>query len=138
MSEGGPDRTLLAVILTIVMVLVASIPAALVVIIYSYLSWFWFRGDSWVPYLDEVGRLWFPELLRGLTTGVIAIWPTQRFVKNYNEQAVKLATVTFWAAILILLTLMDLSMRGFSLDIVASIALLVGLWIGLSLSRDSS
>lgn len=135
----APDRTVFAIILTVVMVLVASIPAALVVIIYGYFARFFFLGEgSLIPYLNDVALIWFPEVMRGLVSGTLAIVTTQYFFKRYNEQAVKLATTFFWAAIVILLSLISVSVRGLSLDLVGSAALIVGLAVGLSFDRETS
>lgn len=137
-QAAGPDRTVYAAVLAIVMVLVASLPAALVVIVYSYLIRF-MVSDSWtlIPYLNQIAVVFFPEVIRGIVTGAIAIATTQYFFKSYNKQAVKLATMCFWTAVVVLLSVMSMSVRGFSIEVIGSAALLVGLAGGLSMDREA-
>ncbi|MGY2992904.1 hypothetical protein [Mesorhizobium sp. URHB0026] len=126
----APDRTIPAAVLSIVMVLVGLIPAAIVVIIYSFFMRA-YLGHSWIPYFDQISLLWFPELMRGLIAGAIAIGTTSYFFKNYNAQAVRLATFAFWGAAILLVSTFSISVRGLTLDLLGILALAVGLGFGL-------
>ncbi len=66
------DRTWLAVLIAIVGVIPGILVAGVVVVVYTFFLQDVVR-DHWIPYLEEVSLLWFPELLRGLITGGVAI-----------------------------------------------------------------
>lgn len=81
--------------------------------------------------MDQIGALWFPELLRGMVLGAIAIWTNRYFFPRSNVEAVRLATIAFWGAIVLLLLILSVSLRGMTLDIIGVMALIAGLGAGL-------
>lgn len=130
------EKTTVATLVAIAMVLPATIPAAIAVALYTVV-FNWFTGGpslAWmriVPYVYEVGSLWFPELLRGMIVGGAAILTSRYFFPRSNVEAVKLATLTFWGALLIALLLFSVTIRGMTFDLIGVLALLVGLGGGL-------
>jgi hypothetical protein len=128
----GPakDRTVLAAVLCIALVIPALIPAGLVTLVYQ----FFLRGyvsDAWIPYLPEISLQWFPELLRGMIVGWCTIYATQAIIKTANYQAVRFAAASFWLAVLILLGVFGLAMLGPTLDMIGMFALALGFVLGL-------
>ena len=130
-SESGNEKTALAAIVAIVMVIPAIIPAAVIAVVYNFFFHIFTGGASWIPYVDEIGKLWFPEMLRGMVVGAIAIWVSRHFFPRSNLEAVRLATFAFWAAILLLMLGFSFSLRGLSLDMIGVVALLTGFGVGL-------
>lgn len=128
---SASDRTAVAAIVSIVMIIPAMIPAAIIVMAYAFVFKFFIGGSSWIPYVDEIGGLWFPEMLRGIILGGIAIWTSRRFFPTSNIEAVRFAAFAFWAGVLALLVIFSMSVRGITFDIVGVVGLAVGLCVGL-------
>lgn len=124
------NRTWLAVMVSILLVLPALIPAGLVVIFYKYNLRF-FVSDHWIPYMEELSLQWFPELLRGLIVGAIAIFGATKLVGSADVEVVRYSTLTFWGGISVLLMTSNVGVAGLTLDMVGAIAMLVGLACGL-------
>lgn len=124
------ERTAVAAIVAIVAIVPAIIPAGVAVIVYSF---FFSRylGGAWIPYVDEIGGIWFPEMVRGMVMGAVAIWISRYFFPKSNLEAVRFATLAFWGAVSLLLLGVSIAVRGLALDMVAVVAVLVGLGAGL-------
>ncbi|MBA8910691.1 hypothetical protein [Aminobacter ciceronei] len=131
LAKTTPENTAAAVLVAIVTVLPAAIPAAVAVLLYTFVFNLFTGGSSWIPYLHEIGLMWFPEILRGIVIGSIAMWTSRYFFPRSSVEAVRLATLAFWGALLIALLLFSVTFRGLTLDIVGVLALLVGLAVGL-------
>ncbi|WP_374828960.1 hypothetical protein [Paenochrobactrum pullorum] len=124
-------KTAFAVLLAIFIVIPALLPAAAITIVYAFFLKFFISGGSWLPYTDVLALTIIPELLRGAVVGGIAIWVSRYFFPQSNLEAIRLATMAFWGAILLLLLIFSLSAVGFTLDTIGGIACAVGLGIGL-------
>lgn len=128
------DRTAFAIPFAIVMVLVGTIPAGIVVVIYKYFLAS-YTGGSWVPFFDSFVNLWFPELLRGIVCGAVAIAATQYLFKTCKLDTVRYATLTFWCGILLAIGLFSIAIRGLTFDLIGLAAVAMGLGTSL-LSTD--
>ncbi len=131
LAESASEKTAIAALVAVVMVIPGIVPAAIVALIYNFFFNFFTGGGSWIPYVDEIGQLWFPEMIRGMVVGAVAIWVSRYFFPRSNIEAVRLAALAFWGAILLLTLIFSLSLRGFTLDVIAVCALLVGFGAGL-------
>ena len=137
-SSLGEDKTWLGIIVGILVVVPSQIPAGIVVWIYQsglrhYVS------DNWIPYLEEVSLVIFPEMLRGVILGAASIFVTTKFVKNINIQIVRYSVLTFWAGGVVLLYVFYISKLGIDLNVFGSIFLLIGLGAGLfGMGREAS
>jgi hypothetical protein len=129
-SPQSSERTALATLVAIVAVVPAIIPAGLAVIVYGFFFSRYMYG-SWIPYLDEIGGIWFPEMVRGMVMGAAAIWVSRYFFPKSNVEAVRLATLAFWGALSLLLLGLSIAVRGLALDMIAVVAVLTGLGAGL-------
>jgi hypothetical protein len=129
-QSAARDKTGLAAICSIFLVVPAFIPAAIAVFIYKYFLQFYVQG-SWIPYLEEISMLWFPELMRGLIVGAITMYAAKYLFKTFNERVVRYAVLAFWGGIVLLLVTISTAMRGLSMDIIGVIALMVGIGAGL-------
>jgi hypothetical protein len=128
------DRTWLAVLITIVSVIPGLILAGVVVVVYT----FFLRTlvyDHWIPYLEEITLLWFPEILRGGISSAVAIALAQWCIKNADFRVARYATIAFWGAIFLLIVAFNVRMMGLSLDIIGAIAFLLGFVAGLWADR---
>jgi hypothetical protein len=128
-AASGKDRTVWAVVVCILLVIPAFIPAGIVTLIYQ----FFLRGyvsDTWIPYRPEISMQWFPEMLRGMIVGWCAIYATQAIIKTANYQAVRFAAASFWLAVMIVGGLLGLAMTGPTIDIVGMIAFALGFVLG--------
>ena len=124
------DRTSLAVLIAIVGAIPGFLLAGVVVMVYK----FFLRSivyDHWIPYLEEIALLWFPELLRGLVIGGVAIGLARWRIKNADFRVARYATIAFWGAIILLIVVWSVIMIGPALDLIGAAPLLVGLGIGL-------
>ena len=124
------DRTWLAVLIAIVGAIPGFLVAGVVVMIYT----FFLRGvvsDHWIPYLEEVSLLWFPELLRGGITGGVAIGLARWRITTADFRVARYATIAFWGAIFLLLVVLNVSMIGPTLDLIGAAAFLLGFGLGL-------
>lgn len=125
-----PDRTWLAVIVAIVGCLPGYLLAGLCVVIYTFfLSWL--VADHWIPYLEEVVLLWFPEILRGSITGFAAMALAGKAVRVANLDAVRYATFGFWGALLLFAVSINLVANGVTIDLVGTVIFMIGLGTGL-------
>jgi hypothetical protein len=125
------DRTILASIVATFMVVIGLIPAAIAVFVYSAFFIPFVGSSSWLPYVDEIAKNWFPELLRGIIAGFVAISATGYLFSHFNEQAVRLSAMMFWTAVIIVILVLSLAIRGITPDIVGPVALIIGLGVGL-------
>ncbi len=130
-AERASEKTAIAAIVAILMVVPGMIPAAIVTVIYGFFFSFYTAGGSWIPYVDEIGRLWFPEMLRGAVVGAVAIWVSRYFFPRSNVEAVRLAALAFWGAIMLLAVIVSVSVRGMTLDVISVVALMTGFGVGL-------
>lgn len=135
-SPARTDRTVWAVIVGIVVVVPALLPAALFVLIYNFFFSFYTGGGSWIPYLHEIGSVWFPELVRGMIVGVIALATVEKIFTNFNKAAVRYGVICFWGAVLFLLIGMSAYVGGLTLEMTGGVALFIGLCCGAWASPD--
>jgi len=105
------DKTWLAIILCILMVIPSILPAAVVVWLYKAMLSGYVSGH-WIPYLEEISLLYFPEMVRGAIVGVISILVTTKLVKSANFLIVRYSTMAFWSGVIILISIMNISMFG--------------------------
>jgi hypothetical protein len=124
------DRTWLAVLIAIVGVIPGYLAAGVVVVVYQFLLQSIVR-DHWIPYLEEISLLWFPELARGLVTGVVAIGLARWRVTSADFRVVRYTTTAFWGGVSLLLVVLGVSMIGPTLDLIGVAAFLVGFCLGL-------
>ncbi len=124
------DRTWLAVLIAIVGVIPGYLLASVVVLVYAYFLQSIVR-DHWIPYLEEISLLWFPELLRGGLTGGVAIGLARWRIKTADFRVVRYTTTAFWGGIFLLLVVLGVSMIGPTLDLIGAAAFLVGFGVGL-------
>ena len=130
-DDRTSDRTVPAAIVATVMVLIGLIPAGIVVTVYSFFLRIFIGSVSWISYIDEIALIWFPELLRGMISGFVAMLITGYFFKNFNEQAVRLSALMFWLAIIIAILAVSVSVRGVTVDTLGTVSVIVGLALGL-------
>ena len=124
------DRTWLAVLIAIVGAIPGFLVGGVVVAIYT----FFLRGvvsDHWIPYLEEVSLLWFPEILRGGITGGVAIGLARWRIRTADFRVARYATIAFWGAIFLLLVVLSVNIIGPTLDLIGAAAFLVGFGVGL-------
>jgi hypothetical protein len=131
------DKTALATIAAIILVLPSFIPAALAVFIYTYFLKVYVSGH-WIPYLEEISLLWFPELMRGLIVGAVTMGITKWLFKKFNTRVIRYAVIAFWGAIILSLIAFNISMYGLNLDLIGALALLFGLGLGLFIDELES
>ena len=124
------DRTWLAVLIAIVGVIPGYLLASVFVLVYAFFLQSIVR-DHWIPYLEEISLLWFPELARGLVTGGVAIGLARWRVVNADFRVARYATIAFWGAIFLLLVVLSVNMIGPTLDLISAAAFLVGFGVGL-------
>ena len=126
------DRTWVAVLIAIVGVIPGFLVAGVFVVVYKF-----FLGDvvrdHWIPYLEEVSLVWFPELLRGVIAGGVAIYLARWRIKTADFRVVRYTTIAFWGAIVVLFVAFNVFVIGPDLvrDFIGSVAFLVGLGVGL-------
>ena len=126
------DRTWVAVLIAIVGVIPGILVAGAIVVVYKF-----FLGDlvrdHWIPYLEEISLVWFPELLRGLIAGGVAIYLARWRIKTADFRVVRYTTIAFWGAILVLVVAYTVFVIGPDLVpyLIGSVALLAGLGVGL-------
>ncbi len=128
------DRTWLAVLITIVGAIPGYLVAGVIVVVYTFFLSGMVR-DHWIPYLEEVALIWFPELLRGVITGAAAIYLAQWRIKSADFRVARYAAIAFWGAIVALLVVFNVSLVGPTLDLIGAFAFLAGLGVGLWLDE---
>ncbi len=126
------DRTWLAVLITIIGAIPGFLAAGVIVVVYR----FFLHGvvaDHWIPYLEEVSLVWFPELLRGVITGGVAISLARWRISVADFRVARYAAIAFWGAIVVLLVAFNVFVIGPNLvrDLIGPVAFLVGLGVGL-------
>ena len=124
------DRTILAAISGILLAIPLFFIAGIIVLIYKHILGYYVH-DHWIPYLEEISLIWFPEFLRGIIIGGAALYVTKRLFKSFNVNVVRYSVAAFWSGILLLLVVISVALQGLSLDALSVIALIIGLIMGL-------
>ncbi|MCC8934892.1 hypothetical protein [Rhizobium sp. 'Codium 1'] len=128
-KKGGHD--IIACVAAILLVIPAFFTAMIVAYIYTLLLTFVIGEGHWIPYFYEVSVLWFPALLRGMITGVLALTVSRYFFPRSDVKFVALAVFAFWLLTISALLLMSGFMQGFDLNTVGVVSLVIGLAVGL-------
>jgi len=124
------DRTWLAVLITIIGVIPGYLFAGVVVLFYSFFLQA-IVHDHWIPYLEEISLLWFPELLRGILTGMVAIGLARWWLSAADFRVARYAALAFWSAIILLMVSLSVSVIGPTLGLIGIFVFLTGFGLGL-------
>jgi len=133
--SSGPQttetsKTILGIVVAVLLVIPSLIPASIIVLIYKFFFGF-FVIDHWIPYFEEISMLWFPELLRGGIVGAITILLTSAIAKKADINIVRYSTFAFWSGLYLFVTVIGISVKGFTLDIVGILAFFIGFGVGM-------
>lgn len=129
------DKTGLAAVCGIFFVVPALMPAAIVVFIYKNILQSNLE-HNWIPYLDKIAILWFPELLRGMIVGGLSMYATELLFKNFNKSVVAYVVLAFWCGVALLATAIAIARGTISIESIGIIALMVGLGLGLFVPKE--
>ncbi|PSL20473.1 hypothetical protein [Shimia abyssi] len=130
-------QTLLASCLATVAVIPALIPAALLVIVYTSFLGSILSGPTWYPdFVNEVALIWFPELLRGMVAGSVALLATKYFFPAANKQIAAISAGAFWGGASVLIAVFSWLVVGFTADLIGVLAMAIGLAVGLWIAQN--
>ncbi len=125
-------QTMFASCVATVAVIPALVPAALLVIVYTLFLGAILSGPTWYPdFVNQIALVWFPEFLRGMVAGSVALLATKYFFPAANKQIAAISAGAFWGGASVLIAILSLLLVGFTPDLIGIFAMAIGLAVGL-------